>query len=48
MIILSNLKTALRKQDWFTVALEVSILVLSIYAGLQVDAWRQMREKQEV
>jgi hypothetical protein len=38
-MILRRLATALREQNWFTVALEILIVVVGIYIGLQADAW---------
>jgi hypothetical protein len=34
---------ALRQQDWFTVVLEVLIVVVGILLGLRVDDWNQAR-----
>lgn len=43
-MILRRLAGAFRKQDWFTVALEVLIVVVGILIGLQVDDWNQHRK----
>ena len=41
--ILGRLAGAVRRQDWFTVALEVVIVVLGVVIGFQVTAWGQAR-----
>ncbi len=43
-MILRRLATALREQNWFTVALEILIVVVGIFVGLQVDQWNQSRK----
>lgn len=43
-MILRNLAKALREQNWFTVVLEVLIVVVGIFIGLQVDAWNEVRK----
>jgi len=40
-MILRKLAQAVRKQSWSTVILEVLIVVVGIFFGLQVDAWNQ-------
>ena len=42
-MIINHFVTALRKQDWFTVAIEFLIVVVGICVGLQVDNWNQAR-----
>ena len=42
-MILSNLATGLKQRDWGTVAVEVLIVVVGIFIGLQVDDWNQAR-----
>lgn len=42
-MILRTLADALREQNWFTVALEVLIVVVGIFIGLQVDDWNSAR-----
>ena len=42
-MILRKLAGAIRKQDWFTVVLEILIVMIGIYFGLQADAWNQSR-----
>ena len=43
-MILRRLADAIREQNWFTVTLEVSIVVVGIFIGLQVDNWNQARK----
>jgi len=43
-MILRNLAEALRAQNWFTVVLEILIVVVGIFIGLQVDAWNEVRK----
>ena len=42
-MILRKLADAMRRQDWFTVALEIVIVMIGIFLGLQVNAWNQSR-----
>jgi hypothetical protein len=42
-MILRKLSDAIRQQNWFTVILEISIVVVGIFIGLQVDEWNQNR-----
>jgi hypothetical protein len=34
---------AIKEQNWFTVALEMLIVVVGIFIGLQVNDWNQAR-----
>jgi hypothetical protein len=43
-MILHRLATALREQNWFTVVLEILIVVVGIYVGLQADAWMSTKQ----
>ena len=36
-MILRRLATALRKQDWFSVAVETRIVMFGVFLGLQVN-----------
>jgi hypothetical protein len=40
-LILRKIAEALKSQSWFTVILEVLIVVVGIFAGLQVDSWNE-------
>ena len=42
-MILRRLAEAIAKQNWFTVMLEVLIVVVGIFIGLQADDWNQER-----
>ena len=46
-MIIQRLAGALREQNWFTVVLEVMIVVVGIFIGLQVDGWNEGRKKQQ-
>ena len=43
-MILRRMADAIREQSWFTVVLEVLIIVLGIFIGLQVDDWNKYRQ----
>ncbi len=42
-MIIRKLSDAIREQNWFTVILEILIVVVGIFIGLQVDEWNQTR-----
>ena len=42
-MILRKLAEAIRGQNWFTVVLEILIVVIGIFIGLQVDDWNEAR-----
>jgi len=42
-MILRRLATALRQQDWFTVMVEILIVVLGVFIGIQVSNWNDAR-----
>lgn len=42
-MILARLAAAVRRQDWFVVALEIAIVVLGVIIGFQVTAWGEAR-----
>ena len=44
-MILRRLAEGVRKQDWFTVVVEVLIVVVGIFLGLQVDDWNNARKE---
>ena len=46
-MILKNLAGAIRKQDRFTVVLEILIVVIGTFIGLQADDWNQARLDQK-
>ena len=43
-MILRKLATAMQEQNWFTVMLEILIVVVGIFIGLQVDGWNEARK----
>ena len=46
-MILRRLAQAIRGQHWTTLALELLILVIGIFLGLQVDDWNESRKHQQ-
>lgn len=46
-MILQRLATSIRKQDWFTVAVETLIVVFGVFIGLQVNNWNEARSESE-
>ncbi len=46
-MILRKLADAIRGQNWSTVILEILIVVVGIFIGLQVDGWNEGRKKQQ-
>ena len=38
-MILRKLAAAMKEQNWVTVVLEILIVVVGIFVGLQVDGW---------
>ena len=47
-MILQKLALAIRRQDWFQVLIEVLIVIVGIFLGLQVNAWNLDRlDKQQ-
>ena len=47
-MILRRLALALQQQNWFTVMVEIMIVVIGILIGLQVDDWHQRRETRQL
>ena len=41
--VLARLADAVRRQDWFTVLVEIAVVVLGVVIGFQVTAWGQAR-----
>jgi hypothetical protein len=46
-MLIRRLVNAIREQNWFSVVLEVAVVVVGIFIGLQVDDWNQRRIEQE-
>lgn len=42
-MILRRISEALRKQDWLTISVELAVVVVGIFLGLQVDEWNRNR-----
>ena len=42
-MILRRLATAIRKQDWFTVLIEMLVVVFGVYLGIQLGNWNAAR-----
>ncbi len=47
-MLLRRLAEAIRKQNWFTVIIEVLIVVVGIFIGLQVDGWNELRKERNL
>ena len=47
-MILGRFAKAIREQNWFTVTLEITIVVVGIFVGLQADAWNEERKDREL
>lgn len=43
-MILRRFATAIRNQDWFTVFVEFSLIVVGLLVALQIDNWNQLRK----
>jgi hypothetical protein len=46
-MILRRLASAIRRQDWFAVAIETLIVVAGVFLGLQVNNWNSARIERE-
>ena len=46
-MVLNRIATAIRSQSWFTVLVELLVVVVGIFLGLQVDAWSKAQQRQE-
>lgn len=45
MMILQSIAKNIRDQNWFSVAIEIAIVVLGVFLGLQVNAWNFARQE---
>lgn len=43
-MILQRLSRSIREQDWFAVTIELLVVVIGIFLGLQVSDWNQQRQ----
>ena len=46
-MIFNRFSQAIPGQNWFTVVLEIFIVVIGIFLGLQVDDWNESRKDQQ-
>ena len=46
-MILNRIASGLRKNDWGTIAIEILIVVVGIFLGLQVDDWNESRKERQ-
>ena len=44
-MILRHLAYAIRGQNWFTVLIELAVVVVGIFLGLQIDDWNERRKE---
>lgn len=44
-MILQRIGNAVKKQDWFVVAIEILIVIFGVFMGLQVDDWNNERKE---
>ena len=44
-MLLRRLAEAIRNQSWFTVLIEILVVVVGIFIGLQVDGWNDYRKE---
>lgn len=44
-MILQSLAKSIREQSWFSVVIEIGIVVLGVFLGLQVNAWNVARQE---
>ena len=42
-MILRRISTAIRRQDWFTVLIEIGIVVIGLLSGLKINNWNEAR-----
>ena len=42
-MLLKRLTQGIRSRDWFTVLVELMVLIVGVFLGLQVDDWNQRR-----
>ncbi len=43
-MIIRRIAQGINQQNWFTVAVEVMVVVVGIFIGLQVDEWNEERK----
>lgn len=42
-MILRHISESIRRQDWFTVLIEVLIVVIGVFVGIEVANWNEAR-----
>ena len=47
-MILKRIATSFRQQDWFTVVVELLVVVFGLLLAFQIDRWREFREDREL
>ncbi len=47
-MIIQRIAKGIKDQDWFVVSVEIMIVVIGIFIGLQVDDWNQERKNREL
>lgn len=47
-MIIQRIANGVKDQDWFVVGVEVMVVVIGIFIGLQVDDWSQERKNREL
>lgn len=45
-MIIRSLSVSIRRQDWFTVLVEIVIVVVGVFLGIQVSEWSDERKAQ--
>lgn len=46
-MLLRRLADAIRRQDWFTVLIEITVVVIGVFLALQVQQWAQERDERK-
>ena len=44
-VILRRIASALKRQDWYSVAIEFALVVAGVLVALQINTWAHMREE---
>ena len=44
-MIVNRIATAIREQDWSTITIELIVVVVGIFLGLQVNDWNEARKE---
>jgi hypothetical protein len=46
-MIIRRLANAIRRQDWFTILIEIAVVVIGVFIALQVQQWAQERDDRQ-